>query len=143
MTPDYASVPIWILIYARVPGMDYTYFAKLRSFGASMFYNSFIESLLNFSFLSLYGSLSVRNLSKLRRIVPLCQKIIGTQRRSLDTIFSTRTLPWCRKSLLDDCPIFAQYFFEMPSERLFKVPLVKTQFFDQASFLQSVIIWTL
>ena len=47
-------------------------------------------------------------------------------------------IPWCRKILLDDCPDLAQYFFEMPSEKIFKVPLVKTQRF-RSSFIPSAI----
>ena len=55
---------------------------KLCSAGAKMetlklFYNSFIESVLTFSFPSWCGSLSLKNLSK---------QIIGTQLRSLDTL---------------------------------------------------------
>ena len=81
---------------------------KLRSFDAKMetlelFY---VENLLTVSFSSWYGSLSLKSLSQLRRIVHLCEKIVGKQLGRRDTIVSTRTLSdWCRKMMLDDSHI--------------------------------------
>ena len=68
-----------------------------------MFY---VENLLTVSFSSWYGSLSLRSLSQLRRIVHLCEKIAGKQLGRRDTIVSTRPLfGWCRKMMLDDSHI--------------------------------------
>ena len=59
------------------------------------------------------------------RIVQLCVKIVGTQFHSLNAIFSIKTFFWCRKILLGDNRILAQYFIQVPSESRFKGPHVK------------------
>ena len=72
---------------------------RLRSFDVArntlqMFYKSFIQSVLTFSFLCWYSpSLSVKNRNKLGSIVKRASKAIGIQQESMSSIFecSART----------------------------------------------------
>jgi len=116
---------------------------KLRSFGVKpetlkLFYSSFIESLLTFSFLAWYGSLGLRDLCRLRKIVQLSEKVVGVPLRSLDMIFLDRTITRCGKILQDDGHILAQYFVPLPSGRRYKAPRVKTKRYG-SSFIPSAV----
>ena len=104
---------------------------KLRSFGASpetlkLFYSSYIESLLMFSFLAWYGSLGVRDRCRLQKVVHLSEKVVGVKLRSLASIFDSRAVSRCGRIIHDDGHFLAQYFQPLPSGRRFKAPRVKT-----------------
>ena len=59
------------------------FYQKLRSFNVDttfmrMFYSFFIESVLTFTFICWFGSLTLKNRYRLEGIVKVCSKIAGT-----------------------------------------------------------------
>ena len=58
----------------------------------SQFYQSFIESLLSFSFICWFISLSVHDKNSLSSIVNLCSKIIGEKQRDLASFCDQQTI---------------------------------------------------
>ena len=70
---------------------------KLYSFGVSrkilnIFYTSFIESILTFSSICWFHSLSIKNKKHLQSIVHTCSKIIGHPLQSLTSLHDKATL---------------------------------------------------
>jgi hypothetical protein len=70
---------------------------KLNSFSVSpvilcRFYQSFIESLISFSFICWFRSLSVHDKNSLTGIVNLCSKIIGERQRDLSSFCDQQTV---------------------------------------------------
>ena len=104
---------------------------KLNSFGVdktilTLFYSSFIESVLTFSFICWYFNLSVKNRNNLQKIVSLCSKVIGEQQRDL-TLFCERQTLRKAHSILADCEHVLYPEFELlPSRRRFRCPAFKT-----------------
>ena len=105
---------------------------KLRSFGVSaktlkMFYFSFIESLITFSFLSWYGGLSTRNMAKLNRIVRHSEKVVGEKLQTLSSTFKVRAVKKGARIASDTSHFLSQYFKPLPSGRRLQAPFVKTK----------------
>ena len=74
-------------------GQQRLYFLrKLNSFNVdkvmlSLFYKSFIESVLTFSFIAWYGGISLRDKNNLSHIVKVAGKLIGCPQVSLLNIY--------------------------------------------------------
>ena len=116
---------------------------KLRWFGVSnknlkLFYSCFIESLLTFSFVAWYGSLSIRLACRLSKLVHISEKIVGYKLRSLDTIYKERVLFRARKIKEDETHVLAALFKELPSGRRLKASAVRTDRFGR-SFVPTAI----
>ena len=94
----------------------------------SLFYHSFIESVLCFSFISWYFNLhvSVKNKNSLRRIVRLGSKIIGEPQRDLTQFCEQQVLRKAQSILTSDSHVLKQLFQFLPSGRHFGLPLCKT-----------------
>ena len=74
-------------------GQQRLYFLqKLNSFSVdtkflTLFYKSFIESIVTFSFICWFRCLSVKNKNSLQKIVNVSSKVIGEPQRNLQTFF--------------------------------------------------------
>ncbi len=66
------------------------------------FYTTFIESVLSFSFLCWYSSLSLRNKNRLQTLVRTCSKIIGVPLRCLAEFYKQQMLRKTRSITGDD-----------------------------------------
>ncbi len=125
-------------------GLQRLYFMrKHRQYGVdthllTLFYCSFVESILTFSFVAWYFSLSVVNKNKLNKIVNMASKIAGKQQHSM-----IKLCEFCvvRKSyaILRDAshPLYGGYEL-LPSGRRYRVPLLRTAR-AQRSFISSSI----
>ena len=104
---------------------------KLNSFSVDksilkLFYSSFIESVLTFSFVCWFFSLSVKNRSSLHKVVNLCSKVIGVRQRDLTTFCEHQILRKAHTIILDPYHVLHSQFELLPSGRRFRVPVCKT-----------------
>ena len=108
---------------------------KLRNLQVSgkvlrMFYRCFVESVLTFSFMCWYGGLSVRNKSRLQKIVNVCGKIVGEKQESLCQLYESRVVRKAEMIGSDSSHVLAQCYEFLPSGRRLRVPkcrLVRTK----------------
>ena len=87
---------------------------KLRNLNVNpsvlqMFYRAFIESVLTFSFLGWFGSLSVKNKTVLARVVNVCSKIVGERQASLNELYESRAVRKGRKIAGDSAHVLARH----------------------------------
>ena len=103
---------------------------KLKSFSVdtkilSLFYQSFIESLLTFSFICWFHGLTVKDRNSLNSIVNVCSKIIGVRQRDLSSFCDQQIL---RKTVrIFECHehCLEPEFRLLPSGRRYVMPLCK------------------
>lgn len=79
---------------------------KLNSFNVQRvvlksFYNSFVESILSFSFICWFSSLSIKNKNRLQGVVSTCSKIMGVPLRSLTSYYEQQVMRMAHKILRD------------------------------------------
>ncbi len=84
------------------------------------FYTTFIESVLSFSFLCWYSSLSLRNKNRLQTLVRTCSKIIGVPLRSLAEFYKQQMLRKTRSITGDDSHPLKVFFEVLPYGRIFR-----------------------
>ena len=104
---------------------------KLNSFSVSSvilsrFYQSFIESLLSFSFICWFRNLSVHDRNSLTAIVNVCSKIIGVRQRDLGTFCDQQIYKKavCILGIKDH--VLASDFSLMQSGKRYAMPVSKT-----------------
>lgn len=116
---------------------------KLNSFDVSRhilrtFYQSFIESLLTFSFICWFGGLSVKDKKCLNDIIRVCSKITGVQLKDLCSLWKIRVVQKADRILSHPNHILSNDFKIMPSGRRYYVPARKTNRYAN-SFIPSAI----
>ena len=107
---------------------------RLRSFQVSqetlqIFYRSFIESVLTFSFLCWFGTLSVTNKSKLNRIVNRGSKVVCERQAGVNELYEGRLVKKGFQIMNDSGHTLSQYYQRLPSGRrlrAFSAKKVKT-----------------
>ena len=113
-------------------GQQRLYFLrKLASFKInrkilSLFYKTFIESVLTFSFICWMKNLSVKNKHSLDKIVLLCSKIIGTPERNLSGFYNQQLLRKARSIIACKTHVLSSEFVLLPSGRRFKSPACRS-----------------
>lgn len=116
---------------------------KLNSFSVSKtilrnFYQSFIESLLTFSFLCWFNSLSVKDKNSLSSIVNTSSKIIGTQLNSLSALFNKQAVQKAKSITSQPDHVLSGEFSLMPSGRRYYSVRTKTKRYS-GSFIPTTI----
>lgn len=116
---------------------------KLKSFNVCnkivcMFYQSFIESLLTFSFICWFDGLCVKDRNSLNSIVKVCSKIIGVRQRDLCSIWEKRVVQKAKRIIDQHDHVLSSEFTLMHSGRHFIAPLRKTNRYSK-SFIPSAI----
>ena len=92
----------------------------------TLFYRSFIESVLTFSLVCWFGNMSVKNKNRLSRFVNICSKITGTQQASLSLLYDKQLRRKAHSIMsIEDHPL-RQEFEALPSGRRLKVPKFRT-----------------
>ncbi|KAK0137857.1 hypothetical protein N1851_025939 [Merluccius polli] len=81
----------------------------------------FIESVLTFSFICWFGSLTLKNRNQLGHIVKVCSKIAGLNLDELFLLFKSRPT----KKAQSTHPLFAEYKL-LPSARRYALPRCRT-----------------
>lgn len=102
------------------------------------FYQSFIESLLTFSFICWFNGLSVKDKNSLNGIVKVCSKIIGAQQRDLCYLWEKQVAQKAKGIISQSDHVLSSEFTVMPSGRRYKVPLRRTNRYSK-SFVPSAI----
>ena len=92
-----------------------------------MFYFSFIESLLTFSFLAWFNNLNVQNSAKLNRVLRHSQKVVGDTLPTLSFTYEKRAVRKARRVSGDTLHFLSQYIRRLPSGRRFEAPPVRTE----------------
>jgi hypothetical protein len=100
---------------------------KLKSFSVdtkilSLFYQSFIESLLTFSFICWFHSLNVKDRNSLNSIVNVCSKIIGVRQRDLASFCDQQILRKTSRIFASADHFLKPEFTLLPSGRRFAIP---------------------
>ena len=91
-----------------------------------MFYRAFIESVLTFSFLGWFGSLSVKNKTALARVVNVCSKIVGERQASLNELYESHAVRKGRKIAGDSADVLARHYELFPLGRRYRMPRTRT-----------------
>ena len=94
----------------------------LNSFSVSkvilrIFYQSFIESLLTFSFICWTNSLSVKDMNSLNKIVKICSKITGIQLKSISSLWNKQAVQKAKCIISQPDHVLSKEFKLMPSGR--------------------------
>ena len=125
-------------------GQQRLYFLrKLNSFNVdkvilSLFYKSFIESVLTFAFIAWYGGISLRDKNNLGHIVKVAGKMIGCPQVTLNNMYEKQVVRKAN-SILDCVNHPLHCLFEvLPSGRRFRVPGFKLNR-TRSSFIPSAI----
>ena len=110
---------------------------KLKSFDVSssileMVYRSLIESILTFSSISWFGNLSVKDKSKLIRVIKLAGKIIGSNQKQLSVLHQKYAKKIAIKILTDSSHPLSEFFQLLPSGRRFRAPLAKRNIYKRS-----------
>ena len=125
-------------------GQQRLYFLrKLNSFSVdktvmNLFYKSFIESILTFSFICWFRNLTIKQKKSLERITSLSSKIIGDEQRSLGRFCDGQILKKAYSITKDDCHVLFGEFEHMKSGRRFRCMKCRTNRYGQ-SFIPSAI----
>jgi len=106
---------------------------KMRTFHVSsemmtLFYRSFIESLLTFCIVAWFGNLNLYNKNRLDRLVKTAGKISGSQQADTMSIYTRQVLR--KANAILHCPNHAllNKFELLPSGRHFRAPIRRTKF---------------
>lgn len=106
----------------------------------SLFYKSIIESVLNFSLIMVFGSLSGKDKRKLKKIVNISQRL-GAVVVPLENLYQKNVINQVKKIMKDDShPLHQQYKF-LPSGRRLCTPLQKTTRYKNSFIPKSVKIF--
>ena len=109
----------------------------VNTFILKTFYRSFIESILTFSFICWYTSLSMEDKKKVDRVVNVCGKIVGESQESLSVLYQKRCLQKAKCITSDDTNALNPKFDLLPSGRRYREPFfrlkrTKNSFIPQA-----------
>jgi gmma-aminobutyric acid receptor subunit gamma len=105
---------------------------KLRNIGVNVtilqnFYRCCIESILTFSFVCWFGSLTVKNKNALNRVVNVCSKIVGVRLTGLNELYERRVLQRGRRIASDESHVLARHYELLKSGRRYRVPKLKAR----------------
>lgn len=92
----------------------------------TLFYKSFIESILCYCIVCWYGHSKVTHKNKLGKIVRTCGKIMGEQQVDLSHLYLTRLTDKADKVSMDTSHPLSVEFQPLPSGRRYRYPKIKT-----------------
>ncbi len=105
----------------------------------SLFYKSYIESILTCSIICWHGNLSVKAKNALSRIVKVSSKIVGTEQSSLTDLYNRQVVRKANSILwASDHPLYSEFEF-LPSGLRLRFPLVKRSNHYRCSFILTAI----
>ena len=104
---------------------------KLNSFSVSkgiltLFYKSFIETILCFSFICWYYNINIKSRASLQTIVRTCSKVIGEPQRTLSEFCNQQILRKSALIITDKNHALNELFEFLPSGRRYRYPNCKT-----------------
>ena len=84
------------------------------------FYRATVESVLAFSIIVWYGSLTRRDIERLDKVVNTASRIIGMKLPELSTLYHDRVVNRCNKILKDETHPANKIFELLPSGRRYR-----------------------
>lgn len=116
---------------------------KLRSFSVSQeiletVYRSLIESVLVFNCIVWFGNLSVKNKTRLTRVVNMAGKIIGLGQYSLEDLYISAVRRKSLSIVSDPTHPLSDQFQLLPSGRRYRMPFAKKNAFKK-SFIPTAV----
>ena len=111
---------------------------SVRPFILCRFYQAFIESLICFSFICWFHSLTLKDRNSLNSIVKTCSKIIGVKQRDLNSFCNQQILQKAESILNSPGHVLSHEFRLLPSGRRYALPALKTNRFSK-SFIPSAL----
>ena len=103
-------------------------------------YQAFIQSVLAFSVICWFGSLSAKEKVRLNGIVRVCGKIVGASQQSLEELFSKRAMKRAVGILNDHQHVLAPFFEQLPSGRRLRNFKCRTKRFSNTFIPQSILL---
>ena len=105
---------------------------KLRNIGLSNeilqnYYRCCVESLLSFSFICWFGSLTMHDRGVLNGVVNVCSKVIGVKQPCLNELYERRVVRKGQKIASDSSHVLAKTYELLPSGRRYRAFRVKTR----------------
>ena len=102
------------------------------------FYRAIIESILTFSTIIWFNSLSQAEKRKLNSIVNSCSRIIGVALPSLEKLYKDRLRTRCNKIIVDRLHPANSIFELLPSGRRYRCMKTKTNRFINSTFPSAI-----
>lgn len=104
---------------------------KRRSFNIdntilSMFYKSFIQSVLTFSFICWFGNVRQKDKNNLQRIVNISSKVTGTKQSTLTVLYEKQVFRKAVRILADSTRILHEEYVLLPSSGRLRTVTCKT-----------------
>ena len=90
------------------------------------FYRCFVQSVLTFSFICWFGSLSIKNKNVLNRIVNVCSKIVGVKQEGLTVLYERRVKGKAGVIASDKSHGLCRFYELLPSGRRYRAPKSRT-----------------
>ena len=117
-------------IYCKMQQNLY-FMRKLRNFDATpyslvLFYNCFIQSIFMFSIQCWFGSLNLKNKSKITKLINIASKVSGVTLDSLQDVAERQILQLSEKIISDSTHILNFEFRLLPSGRRYENPKFRT-----------------
>lgn len=93
----------------------------------TLFYQSFIESVLSFCIVVWYGGLPLTSKGRLSKLVNVAAKVVGVHLTQLHDVYAKRVMSKAKQILkYPDHPLFGEFSL-LPSGRRFRIPTVRTR----------------
>ena len=129
-------------IYKKVQQRMYL-LRKLKSFDVNegvlkKVYTSLIESVLTFNISAWFNHLTVKNKSKLTRVVNTASRLIGSKQKSLSELYQLSVYRKAVQIFHDETHPLNSCFQKLPSGRRLKMPLARKCVFKR-SFIPSAV----
>ena len=118
---------------------------QLKKFGMKkqillQFYRSVVESILTFSIVVWYGSITGNQKTKLERVVKSASKIVGDTLPSLSSLYLQRVNTRAQKIIKDSSHPANDLFKLLPSKRRFRYFKTKTERFKNSLYPKAMTI---
>ena len=91
-----------------------------------MFYKSFIQSVLTFSFICWFGNVRQKDKNNVQRIVNISSKVTGTKQTTLTVLYEKQVLRKAARTLADNTHILHEEYILLPSSTRFRTVTCKT-----------------
>ena len=95
----------------------------------TLFYRSFVESVVTFSLICWYGSITVKQKNSLSKLIKLSSRITGSNQKGLEELYQKQMLKRVDSILSNSSHPLQAEFQMLPSGSRFKLPRLKKNYF--------------
>ena len=101
-------------------------------------YHAFVLSVLSFSMVCWFGSLSEKERKRLNGIVRVCGKIVGNNQQTLEHLYRVKSADKAAKIKSDPAHVLSLLFQVLPSGRRLRHPKCRTKRFQNTFIPQAI-----